>query len=1056
MISRRSGNRASCPSRVWTSLAWTVIAWLVGLGGAGAGETKLGTHTFTLPDGFEIELVAGPPLIERPITAAYDELGRLYVSESSGTNDNVQLQLANKPHRILRLTDRDGDGRFDERSVYADQLMFPEGTMWLDGSLYVTAPPVIWKLTDTDDDGVADQRKVFFDGKTLTGCANDLHGPYLGRDGWIYWCKGAFAEQRYDRLRGKPLETKAAHIFRCRPDGSGIEPVMTGGMDNPVDVVFTPGGERIFTTTFLVHPGGGLRDGMIHAIYGGVYGKVHGVLDGHPRTGEVMPVLTHLGPAAPCGLLWYESKAFGAEYHNNLFTCSFNMHKVTRHALEPLGATYKTRDEDFLVSDNIDFHPTDVIDDADGSLLVVNTGGWYKLCCPTSQFWKPDILGGIYRIHRRGMPRVEDARGQKLAWTKLEPRELIGHLDDLRLAVQQRAMAELARRGAMALPELEKVLRNPTEAYVDKRRNAVWTLTRIEHGDSQRLVRLALEDPDGTVRHAALHSVSLRRDAQALPSLLKLLEIGTPVQQRTAAEALGRIGDRSVVPALLKRAEDPQFTGDRVREHSLIYALIELGDAMTTRKSLASTVPGVRRAAMIALDQMPTLASVEGAGLDPYEVGPLLQSNEPTLRETASWLVGRHPEWGDALADVMAARLVALPDDAAARLALAAQLAGFAGQPGIQSLLAKTASSGTDPAAIVAMIAMRDSGVKELPAEWMNALLVVLERTSAELGGTAASVVKSVPPRKDDAGRMVQGLVSYSQRHSLAAELRLDALAAVPGGVPAIDESLFLFLLTALDADASVNVRSAAADILSRGKLNSQQLIQLAGVLPTSGPLEVDRLLAAFDQSQDAAVGTALVAALEKSPALANLRADALRTRLMKFGPDVEQSAAKLYAALNIDPAKQKEKLEKLLEQIKDGDVRRGQAVFHSTKTACVACHQMGYLGGNIGPDLTRIADVRSERDLLESIVFPSSSFVRSYEPIVVATKDGQAVAGLIRKEFAEAIVVATGAKTEVRVERNNIDEIRPGNVSVMPSGLDQQLTIQELADLIAFLKAKK
>lgn len=78
--------------------------------------------------------------------------------------------------------------------------------------------------------------------------------------------------------------TKASHIFRCRPDGSGIEQVMTGGMDNPVDVAFTPGGERIFTTTFLQTPGGGKRDGLIHAVYGGVYGKVNAVLDGHPRT----------------------------------------------------------------------------------------------------------------------------------------------------------------------------------------------------------------------------------------------------------------------------------------------------------------------------------------------------------------------------------------------------------------------------------------------------------------------------------------------------------------------------------------------------------------------------------------------------------------------------------------------------------------------------------------------------------------------------------------------------------------------------------------------------
>ena len=127
--------------------------------------------------------------------------------------------------------------------------------MWHDGSLYVAAPPSIWKLTDTDDDGVADEREEWFQGKTLTGCANDLHGPYLGPDGWIYWCKGAFAEQTYERPRQEAArDRRRPHIFRCRPDGTGIEPVMTGGMDNPVDVVFTPGGERIFTTTFLQHP----------------------------------------------------------------------------------------------------------------------------------------------------------------------------------------------------------------------------------------------------------------------------------------------------------------------------------------------------------------------------------------------------------------------------------------------------------------------------------------------------------------------------------------------------------------------------------------------------------------------------------------------------------------------------------------------------------------------------------------------------------------------------------------------------------------------------------
>src|SRR5881409_2457433 len=199
-------------------------------------QVKLNGHTFTLPAGFEIELAAGPPLVDRPITADFDEQGRLYVSDSSGSNENVQEQLKKRPHRILRLEDTDGDGKYDKRTVFADKMMFPEGTMWYDGSLYVAAPPSIWKLTDTDGDGVADERTEWHQGKTVTGCANDLHGPYLGPDGWIYWCKGAFAEQSYPLVNGRTIKSRGAHIFRKRPDGSGLEAVMTGGMDNPVEV----------------------------------------------------------------------------------------------------------------------------------------------------------------------------------------------------------------------------------------------------------------------------------------------------------------------------------------------------------------------------------------------------------------------------------------------------------------------------------------------------------------------------------------------------------------------------------------------------------------------------------------------------------------------------------------------------------------------------------------------------------------------------------------------------------------------------------------------------
>src|SRR5258705_3766445 len=88
----------------------------------------------TVPAGFTIECVAGPPLVERPIVADFDDEGRLYVADSSGSNEKVEVQLQKQPHRIVRLEDSKGDGRFDKVTVFADKMMFPEGVLWHAGS----------------------------------------------------------------------------------------------------------------------------------------------------------------------------------------------------------------------------------------------------------------------------------------------------------------------------------------------------------------------------------------------------------------------------------------------------------------------------------------------------------------------------------------------------------------------------------------------------------------------------------------------------------------------------------------------------------------------------------------------------------------------------------------------------------------------------------------------------------------------------------------------------------------------------------------------------------
>jgi len=1040
--------------RTGIAVASTVVI-LVGLGAtpraALSGEFRVNGRTFTLPEGFTIELVAGPPAVDRPIVADFDERGRLYVADSSGSNDDVKKQLAERPHRVVRLEDGDGDGVFDRRTVFADRMMFPAGAMWRDGSLYVSAPPSIWKLTDADGDGVADRRAEWFQGKTLTGCANDLHGPYPGPDGWVYWCKGAFARQTYERPGKAPFSTRAAHIFRARPDGTAIEPVMTGGMDNPVDVVFTPGGERIFTTTFLQNPGGGRRDGLIHAIYGGVYGKVNDAIDEHRKTGpDLMPVLAHLGPAAPAGLVRYESRAFGDGSRDSLFACQFNLRKVSRHRLIPDGATYRTVDEDFLIAADQDFHPTDVVEDADGSLLVVDTGGWYKLCCPTSQLEKPDILGAIYRVRKVGAPRVHDPRGVTIAWSGATVDALAARLGDARPAVRRRAVEALAARGPGAIPALRKVLTGGTG---EARQDALWVAARIEGDEARSIARGCLLDADPTIALIALHSASLHRDREAAPILRELVRRPPSTTDlrtaRAAAEALGRVGDRSAVPDLLGALARP---ADRVLEHSLIYALIEIDDPAATAAGLKSAHAMVRRGTMIALDQM------DGGGVGPEVAAAGLSSGDPATREASAWVVGRHPEWGGVLAGVLGDRLRSTSLPVAERAELEAQLGRFAGSAAVQDLLATTIRDARSPPAIrvSALQAMGGSGLKGLPPAWAAGLAEALASADPGVVAGAVAAVRSLAVKPEGARGLVDGLLAIAGRPGLPVPLRLEALAAVPGGLATVTPEAFSLLRAALAAGNPVATRLLAAEVISRAKLSTGQLGELADLIATAGPLEIDRLLAAFEGTADASVGLRLVDAVMRSPALASLRVDSVRPRLATYPPEVRLRAEAIYAALNVDLAAQKARLDELATKLPAGEVRRGQAVFNGTKAACLTCHAVGYVGGKLGPDLSRVGQVRADRDLLESIVYPSASFVRSYEPMVVATRDGRTISGLVRKDSADEVVLATAADREERIPREEIDEIRPGTVSVMPAGLDAQLTPQELADLLAFLKSRK
>jgi putative heme-binding domain-containing protein len=216
------------------------------------------------------------------------------------------------------------------------------------------------------------------------------------------------------------------------------------------------------------------------------------------------------------------------------------------------------------------------------------------------------------------------------------------------------------------------------------------------------------------------------------------------------------------------------------------------------------------------------------------------------------------------------------------------------------------------------------------------------------------------------------------------------------------------------------------------------------------------KLLGAYERSGSARAGKELVVQLEKSPAVEALPAESLRRALKNYPDEVRAQASALLKRLDVDTEKQKARLAELEPLLGGGDVARGREVFFGKKAACSACHAIQSQGGRVGPDLSKIASIRTGRDLLEAVVFPSASFARGYEPFLLRTKDGTILDGLIARETADAIVLFTADRTEKRVPRSSIDVLQMGRTSIMPQGLDAALSRDELRDLMAYLLSLK
>lgn len=908
------------------------------------GYSKPAAPKADLPEGLTLTTAAGSPLVTHPIMGCVDDNGRLFIGDATGVNWNKAQLEANPPNRVLMLEDLDGDGFYDKSTVFADKLTFPQGACWLAGSLYVCSPPGLWKLTDTDGDGVADKREMIVSGFEYTGNAADVHGPFLHPNGRLYWCHGRKGHKVIGKEGNVVHEGLACGIWSCMPDGSDVQWHSLGCGDNPVEVDFTPEGDVIgVQNLYYSNPRG---DTLVHWLPGGVYERADQMkaIEGLPRTLEHMPVMYNFGHVAVSGsCFWKAAPMAGVQF----MVTHFNTQRLVRMDLTPDGATYKATENEFLKLHDPDIHLTDVIEDKDGSLLALNTGGWFRIGCPSSLMAKPDIAGAVYRV-RNHFKVVYPKVAYHPPTNDQDLLAMLGSSD----AILQRRACEAAATGSPS-PEVTKAIRKLFEAKLDP----------------------ALE-------HAVLHAAQ----NLSLVSSDELTVTTDPVALRRMLQSF--------------QPEDGAGINLRVSVAS---------------KSLDSADADLARVALGIVTR--------------HE-----QADDEVTPDLARWLKEKNPS---------AEKLQALEGFCTALIA----------KPKTQALITDMLKHSAPSVRDTALQVLAGQPGTPLNKDWAAPLEKQLAE-AAEGKGRQALVLDALKKLKDARFNDKLQAIASNTKESLA--LRLKALDAMKAGKLA-PETFTLLQSVLTDGKSSAAARIQAASMLAAASLDTSQLTALAPQLASVGPIEMKELIAVLRKTKDVELAKHLATELAKNPALISQQESVYRTALSSLPPEICETIilpALRTAGAAIDAKKRL--IVPLAEKATKGDATAGRTVYECGGGTCIACHQIGDKGRPIGPNLSHIGAIRTERDIVESILFPSNTLARDYEAHLIETRDGQSITGVIRSHTAEGLLVVDVAGQEKNLPHTQIVSDTQLTTSLMPMGLDLTLPEKDLLNLVAFLRSLK
>jgi putative membrane-bound dehydrogenase-like protein len=952
--------------------------------------------TFRVAQGFRVELVACEPNVIDPVAMAFDEDGRLFVAEMPGYPNGGVATGDIHSGQIKLLEDRDGDGFFEQAITFADDLRFPSSVMpWKGGLIAAVAPDIIY-FEGGETEAKLRKRRTLYTGFGLENIEQLINGLQWGLDNWVYGCAGSNGGTiRSVEKPAAPAVTLRNRGVRFRPDHPGsLEPTSGGGQFG----LAADDWEQWFTATNSQH----LRHIILpdHYLRRNPALAVPGVTLDIPDHGAACKVF-RISPFEP-----------------------WRVERTRRRKQGPEAARFAATE---LV-------PGGFITSACSP--VIYTAGLFPeayqnnsfVCEPANNLVHRDILvphGATFVAQRA------EADSEFLASTDTWFRPVcltLGPDGALYVADFYREMIETP----LSLPDDIKANLN----LESRGRGRIWRIVSEESRPAQKPA-LGKASTEELVKHLAHRNswwrltaqrlLVERQDKSATKALKSLAREAESVQGRARAlwtlRGLDALDDSLVIQAI-------QDSSPRVREQALRLAEDRLGSSASLREAAArladDTSPRVRFQLAFTLgeaDSGETTAAlakiIRRDGNDPWTRAAILSSAfrcAPALLESLI----RDQEF------TARAGQEATP--------LLTQLAALVGaRPGYSDLTRALKLIGESTAG---------------GAQWQNAILTGLGQGLQNSQRSLSGLWEKPPPEIKEVLEQTRPIFRR------AAETAQDEKRSSQERIAAARLLAFAPLATALEPLGELLQAQKPSDLQTaavRALANHADSVRVADILlarwggysPALRREVLEALLARPERL------SRLLDAIEQNKVLPGQLEPARLEQIRKYpGANLRHRAEKLLAGQATPDRK------KVLEdyqgtlQFKPG-IGQGKLVF---KRVCSTCHRLENEGVEVGPDLLSALRTKTPETLLVDILDPSREVDPRYLNYQVTTKAGRVFTGMIAAETASSITLRRAEKAEDTVLRNQIEEIQATAKSLMPDGLEMQLTKQDVADVIGYL----